>query len=69
MLTTKPGTTSYNFVGSSRVNDGEDFISVKMTEVKVQQSYQELNSLYLKGYLSVPFCPVFALCGLPYKST
>lgn len=69
MLTTKPGTTSYNFVGSSRVNDGQDFISVKTTGVKVQQSYQELSCLDLKGYLSVPFRPVFALCGLLYKST
>lgn len=69
MLTTKPGTTSYNFVGSYRIDDGQDFISVKMTEVKVQQSYQELNCLYLKGYLCVPFCLVFALCGLLYKST
>lgn len=69
MLTTKLGTTSYDFFGSCCVDDGQDFISAKMTAVKEGEAVLlELSHLHLKGYLSVPFCPFFALCSLLFKS-
>lgn len=34
MLTTRLGTTSSDFFGSYCIDDGYDFISAKMTEVK-----------------------------------